>query len=407
MEVPRLAPSAGGQRADAELLERMLESRRKHPKAPAVPQKPQKRHNEDWEAIGLAGIKKKGLHLDVSWGEQTWNNKASIWERLKLLKDDGVDVTDLENPKKGGSMAITKALVAQIAARKQQPQKLQEAVEDASSSSESTEVTQELPFDPLFDEPEPLSSLKRKRDDTLERASADPEASNAGDNVEESGPSFKKFCIDSLREVQQATKTKIEEIPTWDELKRHVLTEVFQPSRTARPLRSTPPPSRISITFPSRSDKEAGPHDLQLSSSGYECIMDELRVLSNSTDKDGTFHLLEPEAIDGNAIVVHHTCGAFRNIPLRTVIEGDLVALMGLLSRLSAKGIGLTYMEKRHFDVETGERKWVNAPQELSDKTQLQLTAVKDALEAGLEAGSMEVGVSCVTPAGQMFGRKG
>ncbi|KAF2829008.1 hypothetical protein CC86DRAFT_379776 [Ophiobolus disseminans] len=403
MEVPRLT-KPDGQRADPELLENMLKSRRRHTKAPA-PAQPQKRKNDEWEALGLAGIQKKKLSLDLNWTEATWTNKSTIFERLKLLKDDGVNITALQALEKP-SVAISKAILAHIKVRKQQPRRLQPDVDQGFTSVDGSENIQVTPFDPQSDKSVCSSSHKRKRDDAQVEGSS--ETANPDGITSQDASSTKKVCAASPREAPRVAKMKVEEIPTWDELKRHVLDEILQASRSTRLGGSIPPPSCVTITFPLQYTMADSPSDLQLNSSGYACVMEELQVLADSINEDGTTtttRILDPFVADTSAIIIHHTCNIFRNVPLLTMIEGNLAALIGFLSRTSTNGTPLAYMEKRFFD-EAGARRDKGGNFELSDKTQQELKNVMGALEAGLEHGSVELSVSCYTKAGKKFGKK-
>jgi len=71
----------------------------------------------DWEEKAQKAIQRDGLSLDKGWSKGTWKQKSSNIARLKLLKDDGYDITPLEG--KVPADLIIDALLAHIEARKQ------------------------------------------------------------------------------------------------------------------------------------------------------------------------------------------------------------------------------------------------------------------------------------------------
>ena len=399
--------AASGQRADPDLVKQMREKRqRKIDKrtnllspSPPPPPTPQQRY-DDWEATALAGIRSKNLHLNHDWNERTWSNKAKIEERLKLLKDAGIDISplSLDRLKKDRSTTISKELCKLIERRKQQAQNPDPLPFDVSSGLLNGVESEELPFDPLFDEPTSPSPLanKRKREETPVEQS--PEASaNANEGVDQDPPSFKKLCMASLRAVSMNETHLVEEIhQKWNDHKDMVLTQIFDPCRVAidfEPERANAPASHIIIKFPSLDDVVAA-SPLELGKLGYKSIMDELEVLSDSTEDQGALHILEPmiaTAIDATAFRL--SIKVITNVRHQTILEGNIMALMGLLSRLSKKRVSLAHREKLCFDKDgtciDRHQNW-----ELSDKTQKQLEDIKDALETGCEDGSMDVTVA-------------
>jgi hypothetical protein len=396
METNVTASSAGGQNADYELLQEMQDRQRKTPGSYKTQPTPQARKKADWEAIGLKGIAAKRLNLDVGWSSATWTNKTKKEERLKLLKDEGVDISELLRVVKtaDGNKAITEAVVAQVAVRKTRPRSLQPAPQVAPPVSGNTEEVQEAPFDPLFDEPDTPPTNKRKRDDTPVKKSPETETSNPNETVDQGPPSFKKLCTASLRDANKddtMPAVKEEDMPDWNELKSKVLRDIFQPLQEARkhdPARATAPVSRIIIKFPSLDDT-VPPSSLELIETGYASIKEELDVLSDSTDEDGTIHILAPAV----ANATRHSIKVITSIRHRTLLEGNLAALMGLLKRLSTKNVPLLHKEKSDFDT-AGVRKYRGSTYELSDKTQQQLEDITAALEKGWEMGEAVAVVS-------------
>ncbi|CAE7175639.1 hypothetical protein PTNB73_02868 [Pyrenophora teres f. teres] len=71
----------------------------------------------DWEEKAQGIIVRDRLTLDKDWSKTTWKQKSSNIARLKLLKDDGYDITPLEG--KVSASQIIDALLTHIKARKQ------------------------------------------------------------------------------------------------------------------------------------------------------------------------------------------------------------------------------------------------------------------------------------------------
>ncbi|CAN9223769.1 unnamed protein product [Alternaria alternata] len=75
---------------------------------------------EEWEHLARQDIIRKGLSLDKVWDRKTWRQKASNFQRLKLLKDDGYDIAPLlgTKGKKITADTIITALIDHIKTRK-------------------------------------------------------------------------------------------------------------------------------------------------------------------------------------------------------------------------------------------------------------------------------------------------
>jgi hypothetical protein len=346
---------------------------------------PQSRSDNSWEAIALQGIKKKALSLDRGWNEKTWINKSSIHERLKLLKDSGVDITPLQGPKVS-SESITKVVLAQALARKQNPSS---QVRSQSSSGKHTvslkvnrhEQHAQIPlhdscFDHLRYRPGPTPSLKRNRDDSSDAKLA--KTLKVGYTSNQDEPASKKQCRIDLRTTQKESTMQCEEdVPSWDVLKHTILTHIFPSCPSEGYIQTTP--SRIVIAFPSQSAIVDVPGELELNSKGYENIMYELRALSNTTDENGTISIQDPAALYSEIRIT-------TNIPRRTIIEGNAEVLARLISRLRTPGNGLAHMAKRFFD-EEGVRQSKGQVYELSARTQEQLAKIEEAVEEGWDVG--------------------
>ncbi|KAH8724835.1 hypothetical protein GQ44DRAFT_682282 [Phaeosphaeriaceae sp. PMI808] len=304
--------------------------------------------DNSWETRALKSIKRKALSLDRQWTETTWHNKSSIEERLKLLKDDGVDIVPLQGPKVCNK-SITQAVIAQIKAR-QRPQ----------STAGEPHKNQ---YQPL-----PSRSLKRKR--LVDHMP-----------LHEREPLLKKLCKTDLRLKSQIEEIQLANIYSWDVLKHKVLSTIFKDFNEDMHY----PNSFITIYFPSQSKVVDVLGDMSLNSKGYENVLKELRALSANIDEDGTIGIHNPEK-PGQRINV------FTNVPLQVTIEGNLEDLRILLCRLMSHGNSLMHMEKRYFD-ETETRRGSGEVFELSTKTQEELRNIYDALTRGSREGNMNVKV--------------
>ncbi|EMD95820.1 hypothetical protein COCC4DRAFT_67646 [Bipolaris maydis ATCC 48331] len=61
---------------------------------------------QDWEAQAKKIIEREGHSLDRDWSRISWKQKASNIVRLKLLKDDGYDITPLTKKERGASRTL-------------------------------------------------------------------------------------------------------------------------------------------------------------------------------------------------------------------------------------------------------------------------------------------------------------
>ncbi|USP76092.1 hypothetical protein yc1106_03366 [Curvularia clavata] len=102
----------------------------------------------DWEDKARQIIEREELSLDREWSRLSWKQKASNIVRLKLLKDDGYDISPLMS-KGTTSDQIIDALLAHVEARKQ-----------LASSRSTSESDRELK--PKFDAETDTSSLNMR-----------------------------------------------------------------------------------------------------------------------------------------------------------------------------------------------------------------------------------------------------
>ncbi|KAH7395318.1 hypothetical protein DE146DRAFT_615655 [Phaeosphaeria sp. MPI-PUGE-AT-0046c] len=308
-----------------------------------------KRREDDieWEVRASRGIKTKELSLDRQWNELTWKNKSSCHERLKLLKDDGVDITSLQGPKIS-SDAITRAVIAQSNERKRQR-----------SSNDNAQST----------------PPKRKRGGILSTAVVDP--SEPHDITDNDEPILKKRCMMDLR-LTSGSVVREEEEPTWELLRSKVLRDLFAsvPHTEASPAAT----SRIVISFPSQSSATSNMlGGLVLNSKGYDNIMEDLRILGEAADEDGNFAIRYPFGSSTIRIITSEA--------RRMIIEGKAAILTALIRRFCTPGKGLLHIAKRYFDDE-GMRKSFGAAYELGSGTQKELGMIEEELWKAKESGT-------------------
>ncbi|RMZ70647.1 hypothetical protein GMOD_00000770 [Pyrenophora seminiperda CCB06] len=100
--------------------------------------------SEDWERKALGVIRKHGLSLDKDWTSTTWKQKSSNIVRLKLLKDDGYDITPLKG--KVSADVIVDALLRHVKERK--PRSSKEAANKLGSENKLIDGKKEIRVGP-------------------------------------------------------------------------------------------------------------------------------------------------------------------------------------------------------------------------------------------------------------------
>ena len=341
----------------------------------------------EWVERASAGIKKKGLSLDRQWNEISWHNKSNRYERLQLLKDDGVNIESLVQGRNSNEK-ITLAVLAHIATRKPPPLKPSPTLPPPSktdlpnsSQSASPDTTSGcLEYRPLSS-----AAYKRKRIIALDTESAG-EAQAYIDKNEE--PAHKRRCTVALKEYYQAAEMYPQhdaiatqelaerDLPTWKDLRRKVLHDIFRPASSAihRDATDPHPRARIVIAFPDQVAAEHVPGDFELASTAYDFIVKELRTLATFEDQHGNLTISNPFVLRGGDINI------ITSVPKRTIIQCNTAGLMGLVARLSKHG--LIHRAKPNFD--TKGRRIVPrvkfGPWQLSDTTQDMLGKIEEAL---------------------------
>jgi hypothetical protein len=66
-----------------------------------------------WDDVAQDSINQRKLSLDRAWSQKSWKQEANNEERLKLLKNDGYDITPLQGKKVTADQIIT-ALLAHV-----------------------------------------------------------------------------------------------------------------------------------------------------------------------------------------------------------------------------------------------------------------------------------------------------
>jgi hypothetical protein len=415
----------GSQRKDLDILERMIKKRAEQQKtakdtkaalvtttAGSCSKKsaaPQTRNDDDWEARALTGIAKKGLSLDRQWTESTWQNKSSIYERLKLLKDDGVDVGSLRAPRTS-SEAVTQAVLARVATRMKRRPALQSDPHSKASFCKRTDAPRDeegkaspapdLTFAHHSYRPLPTPPLRRKRASAADTSSSEtaylPYASD------EDEPLLKKRCMLNIRTSDQsaisvtAAQMPEETAPTFDLLKRLVLLDIFKPFQNSD-RRKFRRPTKIIIALASEMFDEQHADDLELSASGYGSMKEELQVLSETLGGSADKMIIRDPTTPSYADFMRVS-----DSEQQTVLEGDAYMLEGLLARWQAKGKGLLHFDRRNCFDEAGNRTRTFFPFEFSDKTQEQLAKIQQALARDMDDGTVlhvkVVDISTATP---------
>jgi hypothetical protein len=414
----------GSQRKDLDILERMIKKRAEQQKttkdtkaalvtttAGSYSKKstaPPTRNDDDWEAQALTGIAKKGLSLDRKWTEITWHNKSSIYERLKLLKDDGVDIGYLRAPRTS-SETVTQAVLARVATRMHRPA-LQSESRFKASLCKRTEAsrdeegkappTPDLTFAHHSYRPLPTPSLRRKRASTADTSS--PETAYLPCASDEDEPLLKKRCMLNIRTSDQsaisvtAAQMPEETAPTFDLLKRLVLLDIFKPFQNAD-RRKFRRPAKIIIAPASEMFDEQHSSDLELSASGYGSMKEELQVLSETLNGTADKMIIRDPTTPSYANFMRVS-----NSEQQTILEGDAYMLEGLLARWQAKGKGLLHFDRRNCFDDAGNRTRTFFPFEFSDKTQQQLAKIQQALARDMDDGMVlyvkVVDISTATP---------
>lgn len=384
---------SGSHRKDADLLDRM---RKKYSNLPSsttldtVTPTPQRRasasarsrqEDTDWEQRALQGIRTKELSLDRQWSELSWKQKSTCNERLKLLKDDGVDVLPLLGFKIS-SDAIVRAVMAQIDQRKRQRSSkacAQPAVNGNTTllqPSGQAHNSSPATLDPRFNNLEyrPLSTQPPKRKRSAIFAADDVDPTEPHTIADKDEPAFKKRCTMDIR-LSNDTTTE-EETPTWDILRSKVLRDLHAPlNPTVAKQTAT---SRIAIFFPSQSTVPTVATSLVLNSSGYDNIMADLQLLGGPEDDDGNFGILDPLTGRLTRVITSES--------RRTIIEGDSEFLISLIARFRTPGKGLLHIARRYFD-EHGVRQGTGQAFELASGTHGELGAIEEGLRKGKESG--------------------
>jgi hypothetical protein len=295
--------------------------------------------------------------LDQQWSEISWHNKSNLHEKLQLLKDDGVNIDSLVQSCASNEQ-ITLAVLAHIATRK--------APQLKHSST--------LPPPPKTDRPNSLQSAspdttfvylryrslnssapKRKRTLALDTDSAGEAQAYIHNNEE---PAYKRRYTAVLKKYDQAaemypqyhavTSKELAErdLPTWEDLRRKVLHDIFRPVSSAMYYNAAKPPprARIFIVFPDQVKTEDVAGDFELTSTAYDFIIKELRTLATFEDQHGNLTISNPFVLRAGDIDV------ITSVSKRTIMEGNTAVLMGLVARLSEHE--LIHRDSPKFDAE-------------------------------------------------------
>lgn len=349
---------------------------------------PRRKKDDDWEARASKSIAEKSLSLDRQWQEKSWNNKSNVNERLKLLKDDGYDITPL-HAHGVSSRQVTEAMLVHI--------KVRLSKKTTANGSPSSNVHENEAWPLPTSEAQEGSALLTSASDVIELDAA-PESPDASAPARpynerltalpanrkrtrkdsEENYRFVRWCTTDLGTNKASTGPAFamveseQKMSTWGALKTKARNDIFRRSRhVARHAASV---SRLIVTFPAQAAVVDVPGEIELSARGYELIMRDLRALS---DTPGTYNdameISNPESVPAiaarvmqdlrmdpaNCVINQQALNGAEKIrintriPLRTIIEGNAHTLAGLCSRLVKNG--LIHREKGNF-AETGLR---------------------------------------------------
>lgn len=281
-----------------------------------------------WEIAAQRMIEKKRLSLDKELGRSTWKQKYSNDVRLKLLKNDGFDITTLR-ARNASADEIIDALLARVNARKQRrPAAAAVSVTRAATATAKLLLTSNTALsshkDPLLvdnagttyvQSPIVLTSLagsKRKHmhessdysgrfeDDSVVKDRKNHDITTLSSvcvSLCTCGPLPKRKCLQSSVE----THMSMMKIARVSRLK-HTRSKFFQASRVARimsspssfEVRAAVIPSVVIFSSPTLLLDPDIRSDLRISSRGLAFIADDLKLLSTGSGSNGDFYIEDP-----------------------------------------------------------------------------------------------------------------
>jgi hypothetical protein len=400
-----------------------------------------------WEDRANKGIAHKTLSLKKVWDHKTWKQKANNLERLKLLKDDGYDIASLQV--KGTSAdTITVALLAHLKARNERSSDPASAVaavplsstsdEDAVDQDSELSAANELSEEMLQAVPELVQSeaewrpwissslLGIKRKHTHEDE-VQPEWHE--DNPQkELHEVYRKAKVEPL--VQSCSCSMYDKIlrtmtrekvavanaeQAYNIAKRRIGRDVFQYSREARRVYKKPEPpsfgkgasvatwkpSRIVLQSPSSPARHPHSPDEYVSAKAMDMIMNELSCMSYDRYENNSRYITDPDEAEdreGDRLMeidnlvseeFRYQIRLFATPAATMVIEGETMALIGLLRRLRESGLSYYHpwqYDPRRVDVIINGGVLCH----LSDATNAVLKEAEKALEARKALGGVE-----------------
>ncbi|EUC30060.1 hypothetical protein COCCADRAFT_104880 [Bipolaris zeicola 26-R-13] len=326
----------------------------------ATPSK-QPRKSSDWETQAKKIIERESHSLDRDWSRFSWKQKASNIVRLKLLKDDGYDITQLL--KKGVTAdEIIDAILAHIRARKggQSGTYVSTCLDTVTQpeTNYDAEINERSACQPDKDDPLPYIS------DTIYRPSntspphipqqthpntpatlLPQKRKHTQDPSDFSSPPFKKRRIHSSNHTTSTTHTS-----ALQTLKRHLRRSLFASTRTSHSrayshlttsqgtrsqvpiLISTPlpaaPTSRIVFTLQEPGRRPSGA-DTYVTSAAFELLGREVQWLAGGAGVWDCDCELEDEDRVGCGVKLRVKSGEGD-----AVLEGESRALASLLRHL-------------------------------------------------------------------------
>ena len=361
---------------------------------PSTPTKPRQPETFSWELRAAEVIAEKKLCLVDTWSAYTWRNKTSVNVRLKLLKDDGYDITPLQ-VKGVSSDQVTQAVLAHIGMRNQR-----RSADNVPTAQENLEMDDEAAPLRLFekmqlsDENQLLDTpgfIPQKRryshDDEFDDGEQPQPRRRAAPVIRSlslpSGPLSKKTRVLTPDEANKEIETD-----ALGSFKKNICRWIFDRSRAGQ----ANPFSTIIFAPPDPSSKSRIEAHVHLGTRGFAHIMDEIRSFSDFSDNDGAIFIRDPDTEEHQEdVAIPKNCIRIsEDSQYRVLMQGKAYALVGLMERIRTQA--LIHTSQWVFDgmqvVQEHNISW-----SFGDATAGALGKIERLLQTGAAIGAVEVRV--------------